>query len=340
MIKVNLLYGIVIDSPSRFCLKKNVISGNGVSGVVAIGPSVGVLLGNKVTCNIRHGILFNKTNVSMEGNIVSGNLAWGVVCCCESDLHCEENIFTNNFCGGLRIMFNGKGNVLVERCEFRENSGPVVFPTAADERCQTDLELKRLLTVPQKVPNALYTQGFLEFTSQDSETVGKFNSPMLLDNRVSDVDVPWHIEANFCSTCYKDLKMDTAVTECLNCHVARYCSKQCLDTAKTVHNRVCKSILEANKHCVSLDELEKIRNVPRPAHEDNHNRGDLSLCAVIAVKLLLPPEPQLDLAGVRHTWTRHRVCLLACPQQNVWTALDCFLFTPFILRYGTYQSRQ
>ena len=337
MIEANLLYGIVIDSPFPFYLKKNVISGNGVSGVVAIGPSGGVLVGNEVTCNEGHGILFNKTNVFMEGNVVSGNLAWGVVCCCESDLHCEENVFTNNFCGGLRIMFNGKGNVLVERCEFRENSGPVVFPTAADERCQTDLELKRLVAVPRKVPNTMYIVSFLEFTSQDSETVGKFNSPELLDNGVSDVDVLLHIEASFCSTCYKDLQMDTVVTECPNCRVARYCSKQCLDKAKTVHDPVCKSILEANKDCIScvtFEKLEKLRNVPRPAQEDDHNRGGLSLCAVIAVKVLVPAELQSDLVSVRHTSTPHRICLLACPQQNVWTSFESSIFL-FILRYGT-----
>jgi len=331
------LYGIVMDSPSTFLLEKNVISGNRLSGVVAIRASEGRLLRNSLLFNRKHGILLNKTNAVVEENVVSSNWAWGMVCCCESYLQCKENILDNNSCGGLRIMFNGKGNVLVERCTFLENLGPEVFPTAANELCQTDLEWKQLLIAPREVPVSLYVMSFLENTSLNGESTGEFNSPVLVDNRlwVAVSDVPWQLEPNFCAACYKHLQMDSAVVECPNCRVARYCSKQCFDRAQTVHNPVCKSILEANKQCVNCREFNKLRNAPRLPQEDDFNRAALSLCVVITVIFQVSLAPQPDAASSsQHSWPVRHVCLLACPQQNRWTVFNSKVIHDFTLRYG------
>ena len=331
------LYGIVINSPSSFCLKKNAVFANRLSGIVAIRASEGRLLRNSLHQNGRHGVLLNKTNATVEKNTISGNFAWGIVCCFESNLQCKENVLDNNFCGGLRIIFNGQGKVLVQRCEFRENSGPAVFPTTSNELCQTDREWKKLITAPRSVPISLYVMGFLEYSSPNSETTEEFNSPLQLDNRVSDAasDVPMHMEPNFCSTCFKDLQVDGVVIECPNCHVARYCSTQCSNAAKSVHNPVCKSFLEANKQCVDCDEFRKVSNTPWPAKEGDRNRTGLSLCVVIAFSSLSPSEPQSDPANFLHTATAGYSCLLACPQQNLWTWFLSHIMHRFTLIYGT-----
>ena len=331
------LYGIVINSPSRFCLENNAVLGNRLSGIVAIRASEGRLRRNSLHQNGRHGVLLNKTNATVEKNTISGNFAWGIVSCFESNLQCKENVLDNNFCGGLRIIFNGQGKVLVQRCEFRENSGPSVFPTTSDELCQTDREWKKLITAPRKVPISMYVLGFLEYNSLNSETNGEFNSPLLLDNRVSDAasDVPMHMEPNFCSTCFKDLQVDGIVIECPNCHVARYCSMQCSNAAKSVHNPVCKSFLEANKQCVDCDEFRKVSNTPSPAKEGDRNRTGLSLCVVIAFNSLYSSELQSDPANLLHTSTACYPCLLACPQQNLWTLYFSHIMHHLTVIYGT-----
>ena len=82
------LYGIVIDSPSPFHLENNDIGSNDLSGVVAVRASEGRLLRNSLHWNGKHGILLNKTNAVVEKNVIFSNRAWGMVCCCESNLQC------------------------------------------------------------------------------------------------------------------------------------------------------------------------------------------------------------------------------------------------------------
>jgi len=321
----NNLYGLVIDSPSRFCLEKNDISYNMISGFVAMRAFEGILLRNTLNCNRRNAIVLNKANAFLEENDISSNLAWGIVCCRGSNLRCKKNTINNNRCGGLRIMLNGKANVLVQECEFRENLGPAVFPTAANEFCQTDLKWKQFCTSPRKFPISLHLMEFLKTTEQDFESIFEFNSPSLLDNRVSDAgsDVLLYMGLNFCSSCHKDMQMHSNVIECPRCHVAGYCSTQCSDRVKTVHNLVCKSILEAHKESEECGEFRKLSNEP-PNVQDGagHNREDLSLCVITAIPLSVAPTNSFKL------------CLLACPQQNLWTFFNSISIHEFLSKHG------
>ena len=156
---------------------------------------------------------------------------------------------------------------------------------------------------------------------------------MRLDNRESYAvsDIPLQMELNFCCACYKHLQMNSAVVECPNCFVARYCTKQCSDAAKTVHNPVCKSILAANKETVDCDELRNLSNTLRPAKEGNLNRAGLSLCVVIALTGL-----QSGYANFRYACTVRNICLLVFPQQNLWTCFDSSIVHYFTLAYGSH----
>lgn len=323
------LYGLVIDCPSNLHLEENNITYNRLSGVVIIGAE-GKLLKNVLIRNEKHGILFSKTKALIENNVIVKNVGWGIVGSCESNLQCKENKLLGNFCGGINLMLNGRGNVLVERCELRENSGLAIFPASADQLCQVKLEWNKLLAAPHEWKKLLegtrqvsvfpYLLSFVEHSWPICESSKKFNPPVLVDNRVSDGFVnAWQTEPNVCSACYKDVQVDINLIQCPSCHVAKYCSKQCYDSAKALHSPVCKSILEANKLFVEYCEFRKLGNVTLPVHKHDRSRADLSLCVVVTFPATLPSSPQCDYASLRHVSAPGYLCLLTCPQAKLWT---------------------
>lgn len=161
----------------------------------------------------------------------------------------KKNWIENNLCGGFRIIFNGKGNVLTQKCDFVENVGPTVYPAAANELCGMEREyFAQVSAAPAhcKVPVPLFLRFIVEDTSLNCESVMEFKSPVPLDNRVSDVsETMFDVKRNLCSACCK--KLDSDLIECPRCHIARYCNKECFDKRKSVHYSICESILEANK---------------------------------------------------------------------------------------------
>ena len=145
---------------------------------------------------------------------------------------------------------------MVEKCEFRNNLGPVVFPSNAREIYPSELQCKEF-TSTQESPFMFYLRNFLQLAKTVMfDYSGEFKSPLLLENRFSDVPnvLPWELRER-CSGCWKDLQSVGDFIECSSCLVARYCSKQCSDTARGVHSFVCNSILEANKECQPLQLL-------------------------------------------------------------------------------------
>ena len=246
---VGNLFGVVIDSPSHFYLDKNEICSSVLSGVVVIRATEGRLLRNELILSGKHGVLFNKTNAFMENNLIYKNSGWGIVCCCESNLHCENNCIRNNLCGGFRIILNGKGNVLIQKCHFVENVGPAVYPTDANKPCGMEREyFAQVSAAPAhcKVPVPLFLRFIMEDTSLNCESVIEFKSPVLLDNRLSDVsETMFNVRRNLSSECCN--KLDNDSIECPRCHIARYCNKECFDRRKSVRYSICGSILEANK---------------------------------------------------------------------------------------------
>lgn len=202
------LYGIVIDSPSSFCLEKNNITGNISSGLVAMNTSMGSkLLRSSVTHNGKHGVFLNKVNTVIEESVISNNCGWGVVCCSESNLHLERNVLKGNLCGGLRIILNGEGNVLVQKCEFKQNFGPSIFPRDSNELCRFERECYLQLSAAPtawKIPVPFYLCSFLEDTRLDNESIRKFKTPVVLDNRVLEAsEALFEVEPNLCCTCCK-----------------------------------------------------------------------------------------------------------------------------------------
>ena len=310
--------GIVINSPARFYMRKNDISSNWYGGIMATGGCNGGLLRNSLYGNERHAILLQGSNAAIERNVISKTFGWGIVCCFGSNLVCQETTFENNYCGGLRIMLNGRGNVSVEKCEFRRNLGPDVFPANANEICPLELKWKQLLTKPQEFPIMFYLCNFLKLTEvRDWEVLGygnEFKSPVLRDNRVLDVpDVLPCTPTGGCSGCWQDLQSHNWI-ECSSCLVARYCSKQCFDSAKTVHSFVCNCILEANKECEPLRTLTK-----KPLKGIRRHEGDIStLCVIAAVSV---PE----VCKMSDTGGKFQVLsgfsLLTCPQRDLYTLL-------------------
>ena len=332
------LYGIVIDSPSSFCLEKNSITGNISSGLVAMNTTEGSkLLRSSVTNNGKNGVLLNKVNAVIEESVISNNRGWGVVCCSESNLHLERNVLENNLCGGLRIILNGKGNVLVQKCEFKQNFGPSIFPRDSNELCRFERECYLQLSeapTSWKIPVPHYLSSFLEYTRLDYEPISKFKTPVVLDNRVSEASKAlFEVEPNFCCTCCKDFQMNGDPIECPNCHIARYCNQECFDKAKAVHYPVCKSILEANKECVKL-ELLKLDEAPPLAEKDDVNGDAISLCVIASLHVSPPFEPisELLIDGMNF----YKFCLLACPQRHLCSLVECprGLLHYFVARHG------
>ena len=313
------LYGIIINSPACFYMEKNSFTDNYQDGIVATAGCSGGLVKNSLLSNKQHAILLRGSNAVLEENVISHNFGWGIVCCAGSNLTCKKTAFNNNCCGGLRIMLNGKGIVSVEKCEFRENLGPDVFPANAKEICPLELKLKRLLTSAQNSSIVFYLGHFLRLEkSYMFQFVDEFRSPLLLDNKVLEIpDVFPYKQVGECSGCWKDLQSDSQWIECSSCLVARYCSKQCLRCAKGVHSFVCNSIREANKVCESLQPLS---NSPMKA-ACQHKAG-ISLCVISAVRLSLSDE----FVGV---------CLLCCPGWNLYTILYSQDIHAFTMMHGS-----
>ena len=310
--------GIVINSPARFYIRKNNISLNSHGGIMATGGCNGGLLKNSFIGNERHAILLQGSNAAVEGNVISKTFGWGIVCCFGSNLVCQETTLENNYCGGLRIMLNGSGNVSVEKCEFRKNLGPDVFPANAKEICPLELKWKQLLTKPQEFPIIFYLYNFLKLTEvRDWEVLGygnEFKSPVLRDNRVLDVpDVLTCTPTGRCSACWQDLQSHNWV-ECSSCLVARYCSKRCFDSAKTVHSFVCNSILEANKECEPLQTLTN-----SPLKGIRRHDGDISTLCVIAAVSAPQEHKTSDTGGKLNVLSSFS--LLTCPQRDLYTLL-------------------
>ena len=341
------LYGIVIDSPSSFCLENNNIYGNTCSGLVAMNTSDcsegSKLLRSSVTHNGRHGVLLNNSNAIIEESVISNNCGWGVLCCSQSNLHFERNVLENNTCGGLRIIFNGEGNVLVQKCEFKHNFGPSIFPRDSNELCRLERECYlQLSTTPTSwtIPMPLYLRSFLEYIELDYESTSKFKAPVVLDNRVLEASKAlFEVEPNFCCTCCKDLEMNGDPIECPNCHIARYCNQECFDKAKAVHSPVCKSILEANKECAKL-ELLKLNDVPPLAEKDDVNGDAISFCVIASLSASPPFEPTSDM--LINGLNCYKSCLLACPQRHLCSIVECpgGLTHDFVARHGRHLPDQ
>ena len=333
---VHNLHGIVIDSPSRFYVENNYIFSNTLSGVVATGASSGMLRKNYFAHNGKHGILVHNSTAEVEENLIGNNRGWGIVCSCESNLHCKENVLESNLCGGCHLMFNGKGDVLVQGCEFRENSGPAIFPETANELCRMELKLKQSSSASWKDSFPFYKHFFLECIDPIYDSSKKFTSPVVRENRESDFSAVLFpdFQLTFCSACSKDLRqMDSDVIECPSCRVARYCGQPCSDAAKTVHNPVCKSILESNKACVDYD-VFTLSGSPLPAHEDHDGKGaDNSLCVIANVTLANVSGPLSDVEGMDTTDPFH-CCLLMYPEKNLWTVIASPVIHHFISMYG------
>ena len=315
----NNMSGIVMITPALFYMENNLISHNLFSGIVAAGGCSGGLLRNSVRFS-RHGIVLQGSNATIEENVISQNFCWGIVCCLGSNLTCKQTTFADNCCGGLRIMLNGQGNVLVEKCEFRINLGPGVFPANAREICPCELQCKEMLPSRHESPIMFYVRNFLELAKTDKfEYADEFKSPLLLENRFSDVPdvISWEPPER-CSGCWKDLHSVGNFIECSSCLVARYCSKRCSDTARDVHSFVCSSILEANKECQPLQLLSS-----SPIKADCQHRAGNCLCVITALFTVLGPAE----SGVR-------ICILTCPQRNLHTVLDSVDLYRFVMIHG------
>ena len=337
------MYGIVIDSPSSFCLEKNDITDNFFSGLVAVNSSEGSrLLRNSVTRNGKHGVLFNKANAVIEENVISDNRGWGVVCSSESNLRFERNVLESNLYGGLRNTFNGKGNVSVRKCEFRQNCGPAIFPVDSNERCRFEREFHLQLEAapkPWKIPVPLYLRSFLDDTGLDYDSVREFKPPVVLDNKVSGASKAlFETEPNFCCTCRKDFQMIGDPIECSNCHIARYCSQECSDAA-TVHHPVCKAILAANEECVNFD-LLKLNETPLPVKKGDINEGAISFCVIASLNVSPPFGPKSDM--LIDGLYRYKLCLVICPKSQICSVMyhPMGLTHYFVARHGCHLPDQ
>ena len=311
--------GIVMVTPAHFYMENNSIFHNLVGGIVAAGGCNGGLLRNSLR-DARFAILLKGSNATVEENVISEHSTWGIVVCAGSNLICKQTTFENNCCGGLRVMLNGKGKVLVNKCDFRKNLGPDVFPANAKEICPLDLQCKELFTSLQESPIMFYLRNFLELAKTDKfEHADEFRSPLLLENRFSDVpDVLCWKPLERCSGCWKDLQSVCDVIECSSCLVARFCSRQCSDTARDVHSFVCNSILEANKECQTLQLL-----FSSPIKAACQRKAGNCLCVITALIMVLGP------AG-----SRGRICILTCPQRNLHTVLKSAVLYSFVMIHG------
>ena len=311
--------GIVMITPAHFYMENNRILYNVAGGIVAAGGCNGRLLRN-VLRSSRCAILLKGSNATVEENYISEHSGWGIVVCVGSNLICKQTTFENNCCGGLRVMLNGRGNVLVNKCDFRKNLGPDVFPANVKEICPLDLQCKELFTSPRESPIMFYVRNFLELQETDKfEHADEFKSPSLLENRFSDVrDVlPWK-PLEKCSGCWKDLQSVCDVIECSSCLVARYCGRQCSDTARDVHSFVCNSILEANKECHPLQLL-----FSSPIKAACQRKAGNCLCVITALFIGRGPAE-----------SRGRICILTCPQRNLHTVLISKNLHCFVMIHG------
>ena len=311
--------GIVMVTPARFYMENNSIFHNLVGGIVAAGGCNGGLLRNSLT-DARFAILLKGSNATIEENVISEHFTWGIVVCAGSNLICKQTTFENNCCGGLRVMLNGRGNVLVNKCDFRKSLGPDVFPANAKEICPLDLQCKEMFTSPEESSIIFHLRNFLRLAKTDKfEHADEFKSPFLLENRFSDVpDVLRWKPLERCSWCWKDLQSVCDVIECSSCLVARYCGKQCSDTARDVHSFVCNSILEANKECQPLQLL-----FSSPIKAAYKRIAGNCLCLVTALFIV---------SGTPEFWGR--ICILTCPQRNLHTVLKSADLHSFVMIHG------
>ena len=209
---------------------------------------------------------------------------------------------------------------MVHKCEFRKNLGPVVFPADAREICPCELKCKEMFTSLQESPFAFYLRNFLELSKTNNiEYADEFKSPVLLENRFSDVPdvLSWEPHER-CSGCWKDLQSVGDFIECSSCLVARYCSKQCSDTARDVHSFVCNSILEANKKCLPLRLLSR-----SPIKADCQRKAGNCLCVISALFIVLGPAESCG-----------RICILTCPLRNLHTVLKSADLYSFVMIHG------
>ena len=311
--------GIVMITPARFYVENNRILCNSAGGIGAAGGCNGGLLRN-VLSGSRCAIFLKGSNATVEENDISEHSGWGIVVCVGSNLICKQTTFENNCCGGLRVMLNGRGNVLVNKCDFRKNLGPDVFPANAKEICPLDLQCKELFTSLQESPIMSYLRNFLELAKTDKfKHADEFKSPLLLENRFSDVpDFLFCKTLETCSGCWKDLQSVCDVIECSSCLVARYCGRQCSDTARDVHSFVCNSILEANKECQPLQLL-----FSSPIKAACQRKAGNCLCVITALFIVLAPAE-----------SRGRICILTCPQRNLHTVLKSVELYSFVMLHG------
>ena len=316
----NNMYGILMITPARFYMESNRILCNSAGGIVATGGCNGGLLRNSLRGS-RCAILLKGSNTTLEENVISEQSGWGIVVCVGSNLICKQTTFENNCCGGLRVMLNGKGNVLVEKCEFRKNLGPDVFPANAKEICPLDLQCKEIFTSPQESSIIFHLRNFLRLAKTDMlEYADEFKSPLLLDNRVLDVpDVFRWKPLEICSGCWKDLQPVGDFIECFSCLVARFCSRQCSDTARDVHSFVCNSILEANKKCQPLQLLSS-----SPIKAACQRKAGNCLCVITALFVISGPA---EARGCD-------ICILTCPPRNLHTVLKSADLHDFVMIHG------
>ena len=307
------LYGIVLRSQVCFHLEKNDIFGHDRSGLVASRAGKGKIIRNSIDHNAQHGILLYKVmHTVVKENIISSNYNWGIVCAAGSTLECTGNVFKDNLCGGVRIMFNGAKSVSIDQCDFTENEGPSVFPSSSDQVSLLELEKDHVF------PSGLKLLGLFPFLGDivlgSNEFCRDFKLPEIHvkdkvseDSNMSSVNP----EQNLCCTCHKE---SDNMFECPECHIAKYCNKLCFDQAKAIHGFVCKSILEANKTSC----IRELRFFESEAVQEDHDqqRIGISMCVITTLGL-----------------TAHELCLV-CPEANCWTSIDSSDLYFLVLKHG------
>ena len=170
-----------------------------------------------------------------------------------------------------------------------------------------------------------YLFNFLSLTKVDiAEFANKFKNPFLSGNRFHNVPDKLFQRSppTVCSACWQDLQSDGDWIECPSCHVARYCSQQCFDTAKDFHYAVCNSILEGNQ------ESQPLRPLVNPsAKVSGQVEAGSSLCVCAAVNVFTADEDGTTKVLVR-------VCLLTCPERNFFTVLRSTKIHDLIMIHG------
>ncbi|VDI48371.1 Hypothetical predicted protein [Mytilus galloprovincialis] len=243
----NQLHGIVIGPKAEAYLQRNSIIQNKAEGLWCRGVSyekekssyefddgsIVTAIDNIISNNGLSGIFLDGGCFSLKDNTVANNWTWGMYFQNKSSAMVENNEISNNRCGGIRIGVNYSASIIIDGNTIQDHSGPDILAIKIDKN--------------NKIQNLSGAEtinfSMNKMKASDMGEVNEYSTPPIITDRNyrrnNNKSIQSPRDTVKPSTCCYCRKMSKILKACMNCRIAKYCSKEYQKGHWIQHKHMC-----------------------------------------------------------------------------------------------------